>query len=581
MTGQYSLAISNIGQTATGGDVSVTDMLPSGVSATKAAGSGWNCSVSPQVVNCDRSDSLPSGSQYSPIMLAVQVAPDSPVQLQDTATVHGGGEQNLSNDTASDATHIIIPPLPQLTISESADRTSLQVGDVITYTMLVTDASAVSAEQVELDSQVPVGFQYVKGTARVQAGSGTALSVDPQLHGSALVFQLGHMPAHRLITVSYRARAGANVRGGSYRDTASVSGFAPTGQHVGPASAQVAVNVGQSLMEVQRAALGRVYVDANGNSLFDKGESAVPGVRIYLSDGQSAITDSEGMYSFPSLPEGSVVMSIDPITMPSGYALSSESERQGESFTRLLRTPLGTGTVVTQNFALRAIPGMRQASLHALANEKIESKPPVENTAKMSESIVPVTPGKVVLVKPVADAPITSADGEIVTRVAAGWHVAIAVNGRPLDTSKVTPSTNKSTQTATFTLHTTELVPGPNKLRVTAIGPAGEKGANAEITVHRSGPAQRLEIVSDKPDVTANGRDQATLRVRAYDAWGKPAADAPITLETSRGQLRLTATSTADHTPADRESVARPALTPVAVPASMSPSATPIPLDLH
>src|ERR1700754_2101315 len=83
-------------------------------------------------------------------------------------------------------------------------------------------------------------------------------------------------------------------------------------------------------------------------------ERGVPGVRLYLNNGQSVITDSEGLYNFPAVNEGSQVISLDPVTLPAGYALADTGRSDERSWTRLLRTPLGGGALLRQNFALRS-----------------------------------------------------------------------------------------------------------------------------------------------------------------------------------------------------------------------------------
>ena len=78
----------------------------------------------------------------------------------------------------------------------------------------------------------------------------------------------------------------------------------------------------------------------------------MPGVRLYLSNGQSVITDSEGLYNFPSLGDGPQVISLDPVSLPPGYALTDGGRESGKGWTRLLRTPVGGGALLRQNFVL-------------------------------------------------------------------------------------------------------------------------------------------------------------------------------------------------------------------------------------
>jgi uncharacterized repeat protein (TIGR01451 family) len=104
----YTIIATNIGNLSTNGTVTVTDTLPTGLTATAMSGSGWTCTLG--TLTCTRSDVLNGGSSYPPITLTVNVATNAPASVTNTATVAGGGESNTSNDTANDPTTILQLP---------------------------------------------------------------------------------------------------------------------------------------------------------------------------------------------------------------------------------------------------------------------------------------------------------------------------------------------------------------------------------------------------------------------------------------------------------------------------------------
>jgi hypothetical protein len=109
------------------------------------------------------------------------------------------------------------------------------------------------------------------------------------------------------------------------------------------------VKVSAGVFSTRQVIVGRVFVDTNGNQHFDEDDRPMPGVRLYLSNGQSVITDSEGLYNFPSLGDGPQVISLDPVSLPPGYALTDGGRESGKAWTRLLRTPVGGGALLRQN----------------------------------------------------------------------------------------------------------------------------------------------------------------------------------------------------------------------------------------
>ena len=70
----YTITITNIGNAASSGTVTVTDTLPSGLTATAIGGTGWTPNL--DTLTCTRSDSLAAGAGYPPITLTVTVATD-------------------------------------------------------------------------------------------------------------------------------------------------------------------------------------------------------------------------------------------------------------------------------------------------------------------------------------------------------------------------------------------------------------------------------------------------------------------------------------------------------------------------
>jgi uncharacterized repeat protein (TIGR01451 family) len=100
----YTLTISNSGAVDTTALITVTDTLPTGLTATAIDGLNWICTLSP--LGCTRGDTLFAGTSFEPITITVNVGNNAASSVTNTATVSGGGETDTSNDTASDPTQI-------------------------------------------------------------------------------------------------------------------------------------------------------------------------------------------------------------------------------------------------------------------------------------------------------------------------------------------------------------------------------------------------------------------------------------------------------------------------------------------
>ena len=93
---RYTISVANAGTGPSSGAVTVTDVLPQGLTATAWGGDGWTgCTPTPQVglvmLSCTRSDPLPAGSSYPPLTVLVDVAPDAPAEVTNVAQLSGGG----------------------------------------------------------------------------------------------------------------------------------------------------------------------------------------------------------------------------------------------------------------------------------------------------------------------------------------------------------------------------------------------------------------------------------------------------------------------------------------------------------
>jgi uncharacterized repeat protein (TIGR01451 family) len=481
-----------------------------------------------------------------------------------------------------------------LEITKTADRPSVEIGDTVTYRVELRNATPATLSDAVVRDQPPPSFIYAEGTALLELPPAAPRSIEPEMVSDGLlVFHLGRIgPGERAI-LTYRVRVGANAREGEQFNSASAAGTLSNGERVSTPQSRASVRVRRGLFSSQQVLLGRVYADANLNGQFDKDERGLPGVRLYLNNGQSVITDSEGLYNFPVVNDGAQVLSLDPLTLPPGYALVDTGRRDEKSWTRLLRTPLGGGAMLRQNYALRApehdaafnnsaspsnsasrnsltpdadsesrraplsgslfggtnsgggdkpeaknTPGASQVKENA--SEVKRSTPLTSGTYEMTteETLEPVAPGEVRVLSPQPEEAVAGAALEIEARTSGAWTVSVEVAGQRIPDSKIGEKRiDRKNDLATYTFVGLAVVPGPNRIRVTAISPEGRAGKTVELVAYGRGPAKRLEIVTDKAELSAGGRDSTTVRVRAFDQWNHPAADGSVALAVSSGRL--------------------------------------------
>ena len=115
----YTIAVSNAAAAGptNGTTVTVTDIIPAGLTATAISGAGWACAQ--PAGPCTRSDVLAAGASYPVLTLAVNVGAAATSPIVNVVTVAGGGDATPANNTASDSTTINVtmqtaPSIPTL-----------------------------------------------------------------------------------------------------------------------------------------------------------------------------------------------------------------------------------------------------------------------------------------------------------------------------------------------------------------------------------------------------------------------------------------------------------------------------------
>jgi uncharacterized repeat protein (TIGR01451 family) len=128
----YTITVTNGGAGVTSGTVTVVDTLPASLTATAMTGTGWACTLA--TLTCTRSDVLAAGASYPAITLTVNVTTTTAGNVTNTATVSGGGEVIVTNDTANDVTALI----QDFTETAPTAPVTVTAGQTANYTITVT-----------------------------------------------------------------------------------------------------------------------------------------------------------------------------------------------------------------------------------------------------------------------------------------------------------------------------------------------------------------------------------------------------------------------------------------------------------
>jgi uncharacterized repeat protein (TIGR01451 family) len=234
-----------------------------------------------------------------------------------------------------------------LSVTKTVDRATASGGSRLVYTLTFANA-ATPLGATTAEDDLPPGVAYAPGTARVDG-----LPREPTIAGTRLQWSFPTLAVQH--TIVFAAVVSANVsEGQTLTNELTVRAGIPNSPGfyaTGSAQAQTVVVAG--VFSDRIPITGRVFLDRDDTGRFSRGDVGVAGVRVWLEDGESVVTDSGGRFDFPAARPGMHVLHLDRETLPPGVSLFATRAYDSErSPVRLVHGPFDGGLLQDVNFAL-------------------------------------------------------------------------------------------------------------------------------------------------------------------------------------------------------------------------------------
>jgi uncharacterized repeat protein (TIGR01451 family) len=176
-TGTFTIGVSNIGDADAIDGVTVTDVLPDGVSVDSFSGDGWDCGPVPSdagdTIECTNDGALDAGDSYDDIVFTVSLDDDAWPGFENTATVDGPWDVDLANNTATAAVDVSRPDMAVV----KDHNGPLHVGENGTYTIMSgNEGDGRTTGPITIVDVLPAGLSYVSAT-----GTGWNCSAEGQI----------------------------------------------------------------------------------------------------------------------------------------------------------------------------------------------------------------------------------------------------------------------------------------------------------------------------------------------------------------------------------------------------------------
>jgi uncharacterized repeat protein (TIGR01451 family)/fimbrial isopeptide formation D2 family protein len=197
-----------------------------------------------------------------------------------------------------------------LTFSKTSMPAEVSIGDVVTYTFLVRNPSAVATlRMVEINDSMPGGLQYIPGSSRFNG----APIADPATVGQNYIWALPELGPGTQHEVVFEARVLPSATGDRIKNTAIARAISANGSETPQLSASATNRITPLLFAPVADIVGYVFQDVNRDGRYQQGADVpIASARVILAGGRVALTDASGRYHFGSVREGFAALRLDP-----------------------------------------------------------------------------------------------------------------------------------------------------------------------------------------------------------------------------------------------------------------------------
>lgn len=234
-------------------------------------------------------------------------------------------------------------------VTKTADRSTAQPGDRVRYEIDFANSTSDSIGATQVIDVMPPGIVYAPGTGVLDG-----VATEPQIDGQTLTWTLPELDGGDQHKITYDGVVYPTAAAGSkLTNSVTVSGNIPGTVVSASGASSVTVQVVAGAITQRRPILGRVFLDTARTGHFKKGDKGLAGVRIYLEDGSSVVTDADGRFNFPSARPGMHVLRLDTSTLPSGvHPYPDQRMNSTHAMQQLVHGILDDGIVDDVEFAL-------------------------------------------------------------------------------------------------------------------------------------------------------------------------------------------------------------------------------------
>ena len=407
-------------------------------------------------------------------------------------------------------------------LSKTASRTRAAPGDVVFYTINVSNPDAVRIKRAVTITDTPSRWLRLRpDSIRINGVSATqAVTVSPD--GRLLTIALGDLAGGATARVSYAMSVRPDAPPGrALNDAAVRDSLGRT------ARASVAVDIERDGIADRMTIIGQVTA---GSCTMDSGQRiGIGGVRVMLEDGSFAITDADGRYHFEGVVPGTHVVQVSPMTLPEGASLIDCQRGTRNAGSASSRFAIGQGgslvvadfhALVPEGALAPAVPPVPSAEPPAA-----EAQAPTEaaELAAAQTDWLALGDGEDGFLAPAEDANPRAPAIRVAVRHRSGQSVMLFVDGKRVD-----PLAFDGTQNAPDGAYAVSawrgvpLIKDRTTIEARIFNSVGEVAKTFTREVFFTRTPAKVEFVPEQSNLVADGRTRPVIAIRVLDRNHRP-----------------------------------------------------------
>lgn len=236
-----------------------------------------------------------------------------------------------------------------IALTKTADKDTVQAGDRLAFALDFSNASTQGLGSTRIVDTLPAGLAYAAGSSTLDGAS-----LEPAVDGRTLTWTLPALAPGKNHEIRYATVVFPTVAAGTQLvNAAAVAAGVPGTMVEAKSDTTATVRVIDGAFSQRRVITGRVFADIMRTGRFIKGDTGVPNVRVFMENGDYAITDAEGRFTFAGARPGMHVLRVDTASLPPTVrAFRNVPMNSTRSLERLVHGILDDGVMEDVNFAL-------------------------------------------------------------------------------------------------------------------------------------------------------------------------------------------------------------------------------------